>query len=173
MNLSIVVGNPRPRSRTLLIAEVVADRIASARDARIERTVDLADHALDLFKWPHEGLSELTVAVAASDIVVFASPTYKSAYTGLMKAFLDRYPTDGLAGVTAVPVMTGGSSAHALAVDTALRPVLVDLGASLPTRGLYFVMSQMPELESIVDRWAAQNLVAPALVGPLVRGANA
>jgi len=171
VELSIVVGNPKPRSRTLTVAEAVAERITDATGATMARTVDLCDHAADLFAWPHEGLAALNDAVAASDYVVFASPTYKAAYTGLLKAFLDRYPNNGLAGVTAIPVMTGGSPTHAMAVDTALRPVLVELGASLPTRGLFFVMTQMAELDAIVDEWAAQNLAAPAVLGPMTRGA--
>jgi len=170
VELSIVVGNPKPRSRTLSVAEAVAERVADATGASLARTVDLCDHADDLFKWPHEGLAALNDAVAASDFVVFASPTYKAAYTGLLKAFLDRYPNNGLAGVTAIPVMTGGSPTHAMAVDTSLRPVLVELGASLPTRGLFFVMTQMAELETVVDEWADQNLKAPALLGPMTRG---
>jgi FMN reductase len=170
VELSIVVGNPKPRSRTLAVAEAVADRVAGATGATVARTVDLCDHADDLFKWPHEGLAAINDAVAASDYVVFASPTYKAAYTGLLKAFLDRYPNNGLAGVTAIPVMTGGSPTHAMVVDTSLRPVLVELGASLPTRGLFFVMTQMPELETVVDEWAAENLKAPAMLGPMTRG---
>ena len=101
---------------------------------------------------------------------MFASPTYKAAYTGLLKAFLDRYPSEGLAGVTAVPVMTGGSPEHAMAVDSTLRPVLVELGASLPTPGLFFVMTQMPQLEAVVDQWAEKGLGLPALLGRTPRG---
>lgn len=170
MELSVVVGNPKPRSRTLTVAEAVAERVAWATGATVARTIDLCDHAHDLFKWPHDGLAALNDAVAGSDFVVFASPTYKAAYTGLLKAFLDRYPNNGLAGVTAIPVMTGASPVHAMSVDTALRPVLVELGASLPTRGLFFVMSQMPMLDAVMDEWAEQNLKAPATLGPTTRG---
>ena len=170
MQVSIVVGNPKPMSRTLTVARAVADRLAAATGAELAHTVDLCDHADDLFTWPHDRLAALTGAVAASDIVVFASPTYKASYTGLLKAFLDRYPSRGLAGVTAVAVMTGGSSDHAMAIDTALRPVLVELGASMPTGGLFFVMTQMPELDAVVDEWARENLAAPALLGPMTRG---
>ena len=66
-----------------------------------------------------------------------ASPTYKAAYTGLLKLFLDQFDHDELAGVPTVALMTGGSPAHALAVEVHLRPVLVEIGASLPTRGVF------------------------------------
>ena len=63
--------------------------------------------------WP----KGLDAEVAAADVVVVASPTYKAAYTGMLKAFLDRYGNNGLAGTVAVPVMTGGWAGHSLAVD--------------------------------------------------------
>jgi FMN reductase len=90
-----------------------------------------------MFNWDSAELALLNQKVAESDIVIVASPTYKAAYTGLLKAFLDRCDHNGLAGVTAIPVMTGGSPAHSLAPDMTLRPLLVELGASVPTRSLY------------------------------------
>jgi FMN reductase len=158
VELSVLVGNPKPRSRTLAIAEAVAERVAAATGASVARTIDLCDHADDLFKWPDDGIAALNEAVAGSEYLVVASPTYKAAYTGVLKAFLDRYPNNGLAGVTAFPVMTGASLVHAMAIDTQLRPVLVELGASVPTRGLFFEMSHMGELDAVVDTWAQENL---------------
>jgi len=38
----------------------------------------------------------------------------KASYTGMLKAFFDRYGNNGLAGVTAVPVMTGAWAETAL-----------------------------------------------------------
>ena len=92
--------------------------------------IDLAGHAPRLFDWEDEELTTLTAQVAAADVAIFASPTYKAAYTGMLKAFLDRYGSNGLAGITAVPVMTGGWPGHLLAVEVHLRPVLVELGAT-------------------------------------------
>jgi FMN reductase len=157
MQLSIVVGNPKPRSRTLLVAEAMAERVAHTTGAVVSETIDLIDYAAELFAWPNSGLEALSDSAARSEFLVVASPTYKAAYTGLLKAFLDRYATDGLAGVTALPVMTGGSAAHSMVIDTALRPVLVELGASVPTRGLYFEISQIDRLDVVVDEWAERN----------------
>lgn len=159
MELSVLVGNPKAGSRTFTIAEAVAERIAASTGATVARKIDLCDHADDLFKWPHDGLAALNDAVASSTYLVVGSPTYKAAYTGLLKAFLDRYPSNGLAGVVAVPVMTGASLVHSMAIDTALRPVLVELGASVPTRGLFFEMSHMPEIGTVVDAWAEENML--------------
>ena len=40
MELSVVVGNPKPQSRTLAVAEAVAHRVAGATGASVARTVD-------------------------------------------------------------------------------------------------------------------------------------
>lgn len=73
---------------------------------------------------------DLVQVVARSQIPVIASPTYKASYTGRLKAFLDRYGDGGLGSCIAVPLMTGGSRDHSLAVDLLLRPLLVELGAA-------------------------------------------
>ena len=54
----------------------------------------------------------------------------------MLKLFLDRFATDGLRGV-AVPLMLGAGPGHALAPELTLRPVLSEIGATVPVRGLY------------------------------------
>jgi FMN reductase len=127
--------------------------------------IDLADHAPRLFDWSDPELTGLNAAVAAADVAIFASPTYKASYTGLLKAFLDRYGTNGLAGVTAIGVMTGGWPGHLLAVEVHLRPVLVELGASVPSRGLYVTEPELADLDKAIARWsdAALPLITTAV----------
>lgn len=152
-SISVVVGNPSPGSRTRQVAEDLTTRIAALTGAAVQPTIELADHTSHLFEWKHEQLDALGAQVAASTFAVIATPTYKASYTGLLKAFLDRYPTRGLAGLTAVPVFTIGSDAHALAVEFTLRPLLVELGASVPTAGLSFLTSLFEERAEILDEW--------------------
>lgn len=171
MEVTVVVGNPKPRSRTREIAEAVAESVVERTGARLAPTIDLCDVSGSMFRWPDATVEDFGNRLAATDIAVVASPTYKAAYTGLLKAFLDRYGINGLAGVTAIPVMTGAGFQHALAVEMSLRPVLVELGASVPTRGLYFEISQMDQMSGIIQRWATDNLqtcdaiLRPARVG--------
>ncbi len=126
--------------------------------------VELADVAPRLFDWGDPEVIDLNASVAGADVVVTASPTYKATYTGLLKAFLDRYGNDGLAGVTAVPVMVGAAPIHALAPEVHLRPLLVELGASVPSRALYVLESQLDDLDAVVGAWAvaAVPLIAAA-----------
>lgn len=152
MRVVSLVGNPNRGGRTTTVANAVAARIAGLDGGDLE-TIELVDVASQLFDWSSGAVAELTARVRAADAVVVASPTYKASMTGLLKAFLDRYGSDGLAGVVAVPVMLGGSPRHALAVETQLRPVLVELAATVPSRGLYVVDGELDVLDRTVDEW--------------------
>src|ERR1700730_3602502 len=157
--IAVVTGNPKPASRTHSVALAVADALAKELPgAETDPVIDLAGHAPRLFDWADEELKELTARVAAAGVAVCASPTYKASYTGLLKAFLDRYGNNGLAGVTAIPVMTGGWPGHLLAVEVHLRPVLVELGATVPARGLYVTEPELADLPAAVGKWAATAL---------------
>jgi FMN reductase len=153
--IAVVVGNPKPASRTLNVATTVADALAAELALDQEHlVVDLAEHASDLFDWGAPRLSELTAEVASAGLIIAASPTYKATYTGMLKAFFDRYGSNGLAGSVAVPLMTGGAPIHMLAVEVHLRPLLVELGAAVPSRGLYVTEPEFGDLSAPVGRWA-------------------
>lgn len=161
--VGVVVGNPKPHSRTLDVARAVARAAAGATglDPSDELVVDLAELGPQLFDWSSAAVRAVVEEVAGCSLLVVASPTYKATYTGLLKSFLDWFGTTGLAGVTTVPVMVGAGAAHALAVEVHLRPVLVEIGATLPTRGLYVVESDLPRLDDVIAGW--QDGAAPAL----------
>jgi len=133
--VAVVVGNPKPGSRTLAAAVHVARELTGAEP---DLVVDLAGLGPALLDWNDPGVAALVEQVGAADLVVVASPTYKAAYTGLLKLFLDRFPTDGLCGV-AVPLMLGAGPGHALAPELTLRPVLTEIGGVVPAKGLYVV----------------------------------
>jgi len=155
LNIAVVVGNPNPGGRTTKAGEAVATAITAGAsgDANVE-TIELAEVAGVLFEWGNDDVANLTSRVAAADVIVTACPTYKATYTGLLKAFLDNYGNDGLAGCRAVPVMVGAAPAHALAPEVHLRPLLVELGASVPSRGLYVLEDQIDDLDTVVAAWA-------------------
>lgn len=77
--------------------------------------------------------------VAEADIVVLLTPVYKGAYSGILKTFLDLLPQKGLENKTVVPIAIGGSIAHLLSIDYALKPVVSILGATHITSPLYVI----------------------------------
>lgn len=135
---AIVVGNPKPASRTLQAARTVV-RSLTGRPA--DREFDLTEFGAALLDPGEARVARAVRAVCESDLVVVATPTYKGSYTGLLKVFLDRFATGSLTGVTAVPLFLGGDWRHSLAPEVFLKPVLAELGASLPTRGLFLLDS--------------------------------
>ena len=166
MNVTIVVGNPKPKSRTREVAEAVASATFPLAGGEV---VELSEYAEELFSWSSERVKELVARVAATDVLVVASPTYKATYTGLTKAFLDHYPAGSLAGVVALPVMTGADRTHALGVDTTLVPLLTELGAVVVGRGTYFVtedMSALPAFAADTGRRYAAAIRTVAELAP-------
>lgn len=166
MSLTIVVGNPKPQSRTLGVALAVSRALMDRGvDAKNPDVIDLAEVAQQLFDPNDFAVADLLATVAASDLVIVASPTFKASYTGLLKSFFDRYSTNALSGVVGVGLMTGAASAHGLAVEVHLRPLLVELGASVPARNLYVLEEQFEDLDSVVGPWA--EVAAPLLLHAL------
>jgi FMN reductase len=152
VSVTVVVGNPRPGSRTRHAAELVGYRLTGAQP---DAVLDLAEMGADLVDWSSARIAGLKGQVLAADVIVVASPTYKGTFTGLLKLFLDRFGAGELAGRPAVPLMLGGDLRHALAVEVALKPVLVEIGASCPTRGLFLLDSAYDD-PTVLDEWAAQ-----------------
>jgi FMN reductase len=138
MLVTVVAGNPKPASRTLAAAELVARRI-SGRDP--DTVIDVIGLGAGLLGWGDPAVAAAVEAVRACDVLIVASPTFKATYTGVLKLFLDQFQAGALSGVIAFPVMLGAGPGHALAPELLLRPVLVEMGASCPVAGLYLLDS--------------------------------
>ena len=137
-------SSPSAASRTDAVLGHVERRLR-ARGHDVERVTvrDLPADALLRADTSDPGIAAVVASIAAADGVVVTTPVYKAAYTGLLKALLDLLPQYALRGKTVLPVATGGSPAHVLAVDYALRPVLVSLGAEHVTQGWFVLASEV------------------------------
>ena len=147
---AVVVGNPKPQSRTLAAAVHVARDLTGAEP---DLVVDLATLGPVLLDWKDPAVADLVAEVGGADLVIVASPTFKGTYTGLLKLFLDRFAVDGLRGV-AVPMMLGAGAQHALAPELSLRPVLTEIGATVPSRALYVLDTKYDDPGAYID-WLA------------------
>lgn len=72
-------------------------------------------------------VQQLIEQVSRADGVIVATPVYKASFSGALKTLLDVLPERALNHKVVLPLATGGSSLHALAVDYALKPVLAAL----------------------------------------------
>jgi FMN reductase len=153
LKITVIAGNPKPGSRTLEAASLLAERITGQSP---DTLIDVVTLGPSLLGWGDQGVKDAVASAAASDLLIVASPTYKASYTGVLKVFLDQFAGQtGLAGVVTIPLMLGAGPAHALAPELLLKPVLVELGAVVPVQGLYLNEKAYTE-ESSTEAWLAQ-----------------
>ncbi len=171
LKLLAVVGNPKIASRTLDVAMEVSRQIAAWLESEghgVETdSIDIAELSAGLFDWQDAAVNAALERVGAADLLIVASPVYKATFTGVLKIFLDRVPMEGLGGGIAIPVMVAAAPVHGLAVDAYLRPLLVEIGASCPTRAVFVLESQLPEVKDRIEKWleTAKPILAKALGG--------
>jgi FMN reductase len=130
MTVLTLSGSPSPNSRSARLLDHAAAQLRSRGLATRRIAVrELPADALLGARLDDATLAAAIAEVAQAQAIVLATPVYKAAYSGLLKSFLDLLPQDGLSGKLVLPLATGGSQAHLLALDYALRPVLAALGA--------------------------------------------
>lgn len=147
-SILVISSSPSEKSKTAALAQHVSDRL-SAMDMEVRhiRLRDLPPDALVRADVANPAIAEAAALVEAAKGVVLVTPTYKASYSGLLKIFLDLLPQNGLAGKAILPLATGGTLAHALMLDYALRPVLHSLGARHSVQG-HFVIESVIDLSS-------------------------
>jgi FMN reductase len=144
MSILLIGGSPALPSSTGRLLDHVGEKLAALGHRHSTLQVrDLPARAL-----LHADTSDLAIkralaAVATAEAIVIATPVYKASYTGILKAFLDLLPQDGLAGKLVLPIATGGSQSHMLALDYALRPVLHALEARHVLTSIYATSQQL------------------------------
>jgi FMN reductase len=140
----IITGSPSSTSRTAKLANFVGARLAQAGidssllDVRALPAEDLLNARADA-----PAIKAALDQVAGARGVVIATPVYKAAYSGVLKTFLDVLPQFGLRDKVVLPLATGGTVAHVLAIDYALRPVLSSLDPLHVVPGLFVLDKQL------------------------------
>ena len=144
MTVLLVAGSPSEHSRSAALLDAVQQRL-QLRGVDVERLHirDLSPQALILADFSHPSVAHATAQVARAKAIVVATPVYKAAYSGVLKVFLDLLPQTAFKTKHVLPLATGGSPHHMLALDYALRPVLQALGASHILPGIYATDAQV------------------------------
>jgi FMN reductase len=160
-----LIGDPKPESRTAAAALDAARAVIAATGAEARhQTVDLAGLARRLLlPQASAAIEDAAESVQAADVLLVASPTCQGSYSGLLKVFCDRLDLRALSSVIALPVLVMKHPEHALAVEVHLRPLLVELGATVPTPGLAVLESDLGRLDGVVLPWARRVAAAVTL----------
>ncbi|SMD22003.1 NAD(P)H-dependent oxidoreductase [Lentzea albidocapillata] len=135
-DLLIISGAPSHSAPTGVVVSFVEEQLRAAGhrvsllDVRSLPTLSLLTEDL---RDPE--ISAAVSGVLAADGLVVASPVYRAAYSGLVKALLDLLPKKALRGRAVLPLATGGNQGFLVAMDYALHPLLAAKGADQVVRG--------------------------------------
>jgi FMN reductase len=137
-------GSPSPTSKTARLADHCLSGLGglnvSVAHVRIQQ---LDPRALIEGKLNDPGLKEAFELIESAHGIVVATPIFKASFSGLLKLFIDCLPQFALVGKVVFPLATGGSVAHVLALDYALRPVLQSMGARHIVQSLFVPEASM------------------------------
>ncbi|MFG3201025.1 NADPH-dependent FMN reductase [Streptomyces sp. NPDC048192] len=174
-----VSGSPSASSRTGRLLHHLGRRLTAQGHRVIPLDVrTVPAEALLGADFRHPAVVEATELFARADGVLIGTPIYKASYSGVLKALLDLLPQYALTGKTVLPLATGGSTAHVLAIDYALRPVLHSMGAAHVLQGWFTLDKDITvgedgsvtvapataeALEHVVDQFSAALDRVPAL----------
>lgn len=143
-DILLISGSPSTHSRSGALLHYAAKRLnAEGFSTELISVRDYPAEDLILGKYDSLSFAETKRLVAEARGLIVATPVYKAAYTGSLKALLDILPTQALRNKTVLPIATGGSPAHLLVLDYALKPVLGALGASDILQGVYVIDEQI------------------------------
>ena len=148
-HITALSGSPSARSRSTALLQLALTRLES--DEAHQQAVhvrELPPAALLFADTQAPAIRAAIAAIEVADLVIVATPIYKAAYSGLLKTFLDLLPQDALRGKTVLPLATGGSAAHLLALDYTLKPVLIALGARHILDGVFATDAQLQPHET-------------------------
>lgn len=143
----MISASPSATSRLNGMLEA-AEQALSRGGAALER-IEIRDIAPDVLiglKFDHPEITSAMQQIEQADAVIVATPVYKAAYSGLLKIFLDLIPQKGLQHKRILPIVIGGTLAHLLMIDYALKPVLSALGAEDQLQGVFGLDTQVERL---------------------------
>lgn len=139
-----ISGSPRAPSKSKTLAGIMLDdlRRLGAETGMVDVATLPADALVARTQSPE--LDAAIADVGAAQIVIASTPTYRSLYTGVLKALFDLMPPGHLAGTICVPLQTGAAPAHFLAIEYGLRPLFISLDG-IPISGVYVTDEQFSD----------------------------
>ncbi|MDF0604850.1 NADPH-dependent FMN reductase [Neisseriaceae bacterium TC5R-5] len=148
MKILAICGSPSRHSRTTQLADYVATLLEQNHIETSKVSVyDFPPQALLYGDFSAPTVKAFLQQVQQASGIMIVTPVYKAAYAGALKVLLDLIPAGGLEGKPVLPLVSGGSLSHLLALDYALKPVLTALKASVIHQGVFAVDSQVSRVQ--------------------------
>jgi len=134
----LLSGSPAQQSKSNRILQHLSQQLSdSGFQTRLIGVRDFNPEALLYAHIKDESIQDFITELADADAFVLATPIYKGTFTGAVKTVLDILPQYALKHKVVLPIATGGSMAHLLAMDYSIKPVLSILGSSDILQGVF------------------------------------
>lgn len=144
MRVITLAGSPRFPSRSSALLEYARDRLTSLGiDVCHWHLHNFEPEDLLYARFDSPALKTFIEQLSEADGLIVATPVYKASFSGALKTLLDLLPERALEQKVVLPLATGGTVAHLLAVDYALKPVLSALKAQEILHGVFADDSQV------------------------------
>lgn len=143
-NIVIISGSPVIPSRSAALSAYMKNKLVKqGMNVSMINIRDLPPEDLMHANFKSPAIKEAMAKIDEAQAVIAVSPVYKATYTGLLKTFFDLIPEKALANKIILPVASGGSIAHLLALEYTFNPLFSVLGAQEIISGVYLVDSQI------------------------------
>lgn len=144
MRVISLAGSPRTPSRSTALLQL-SQRWLQQQNVEVIPYTLHDFHADDLLhaNFNSPDIKAFAAQLDAADGLLIATPVYKASFSGALKTLLDLLPERALDHKVVLPLATGGSIGHMLAVDYALKPVLAALKAQEVLHGVFADDSQV------------------------------
>lgn len=165
MRVITLAGSPRYPSRSTALL-TICQHLLEKRGVEVIpwNLHNFAPEDLIHARFDSPALLALKEDLEHADGVIVATPVYKASFSGALKTLLDLLPERALEQKVVLPLATGGTIAHMLAVDYALKPVLSALKAQEILHGVFADDSQIthydrqPELAPVLSTRLAESV---------------
>lgn len=138
MRVLSLAGSPRLPSRSTALLQLSQRWLQQQQVEVIPYTLhDFQAEDLLRANFNSPDIKAFAAQLAAADGLLIATPVYKASFSGALKTLLDLLPERALEHKVVLPLATGGSIGHMLAVDYALKPVLTALKAQEVLHGVF------------------------------------
>ncbi|MGP3592998.1 NADPH-dependent FMN reductase [Vagococcus sp. WN89Y] len=144
MRVITLAGSPRFPSRSSALLAYARERLSALNiEVYHWHLHNFEPQDLLYARFDSPALQTFIEQLKTAEGIVVATPVYKASFSGALKTVLDLLPERALEGKVVLPVATGGTIAHMLAVDYALKPVLSALKAQEILHGVFADDSQI------------------------------
>ncbi|AIT61194.1 FMN reductase [Corynebacterium doosanense] len=144
--LAVVTAGLSTPSSTRQIADQIASAVQAAVTTRGEglevQVIEVSELTNDLAKVmttgiPSPALDRAKEQLSAADGLVVVTPIFKASYSGLFKMFFDALDDDAINAMPTIIAATAGTARHSLALEFAVRPLLVYMHADVVPTSLF------------------------------------